>query len=224
MTQRVALVTGFEPYGGHGLNPAGEVVSLLDGATVGGALVVGRNFPVSFAALHQSIRQTIAEVDPAVVVALGLWPGEPVIRLERVGLNVADFEIPDNDGTVLIDEPVVDGGREAKLANWPVRRIEAALLAAQIPARVSNTAGTFLCNATLYGYLDALEECGSRAPCGFMHLPYTPGQAAAIIAEMRAARSTDKHRPDDIASMSLETLAEAVRVALEQCFAELGDV
>ncbi|MFQ5785610.1 MAG: pyroglutamyl-peptidase I [Alphaproteobacteria bacterium] len=214
MNRPVALVTGFEPYGGRGLNPAAEVVARVDGIEINGARVVGRKFPVSFVSLRQSIRQTLAEVTPAVVISLGLWPGEAMIRLERIGTNVADFEIPDNEGMVLADKELEAADDAGRFATLPLSRIRDALIEAGIPARLSSTAGTFLCNATLYTFLGAIEESGKSVRCGFIHLPYLPEQVAGLIAETRAERSIELHQRADIASMSLETMVEAVHVAL----------
>jgi pyroglutamyl-peptidase len=212
---RPALVTGFEPYGGRGRNPAGEIATRLDGSVVAGVRVVGRNLPVAFAALDEAVAATLAEVDPAVVISLGLCPGEPVIRLERVAINVADFEIPDNEGVVLVDRPLDAAGAAARFATLPLRRVQAALLQAGIPARLSSSAGTYLCNKALYRFLGAIEESGRVVPCGFIHLPYMPEQVAGMIAEMQAARSVERHRRPDVASMSPELMTEAVRIALE---------
>ena len=212
---RPALVTGFEPYGGRGRNPAGEVAARLDGSEIAGVRVVGRNLPVAFAALDEAVAATLAEVDPAVVISLGLCPGEPVIRLERVAINVADFEIPDNEGVVLVDRPLDAAGAAARFATLPLRRVQAALLQAGIPARLSSSAGTYLCNKALYRFLGAIEESGRVVPCGFIHLPYMPEQVAGMIAEMQAARSVQRHRRPDVASMSPELMTEAVRIALE---------
>ncbi|MGH6943222.1 MAG: hypothetical protein ACREH6_03245, partial [Geminicoccaceae bacterium] len=84
-----------------------------------------------------------------------------------------------------------------------------------IPARLSSSAGTYLCNKTLYRFLGAIEQSGKAVPCGFIHLPYLPEQVAGMIAEMHAARSIERHRRTEIASMSQETMVEAVRIALE---------
>ena len=102
-----ALVTSFEPYGGRGLNPAAEVANRLDGDEVRGAAVIGRSFPVSYESLRANVERAIAEVDPVLVIGFGPWPGQPMIRLERVALDVADFEIPDNDGIVLGDRAIL---------------------------------------------------------------------------------------------------------------------
>ena len=210
---RVALLTGFEPYGGRGVNPATEVVTRLDGVEVEGARVAGRVLPVSFGALRSRIHELLREVEPEVVVSLGLWPGEGTIRLERVALNLADFEIPDNAGALLRDDLVAAAGPTALAATLPLRAIERALLRAGIPARLSSTAGTFLCNATLYTFLHA-AAAGRGVPCGFVHLPYLPEQVAALLEELRKQQLLELHQRADLASMSLATMVEAVRIVL----------
>lgn len=213
MPGKVALVMGFEPYGGRGLNPSAEVAKRLDGHEVEGHRVAGRVLPVAFGPLRQRVAALVREVDPALVVSLGLWPGEPTIRLERVAVNVADFEIPDNDGAVLRDDVVEAGGPTAVLSGLPLRAIEAALLQAGIPARLSATAGTFLCNATMYS---VLRTGPGRAgvPCGFVHLPYLPEQVAALLGDLRTGAGVELHQRADLASMSLATMVEAARIVV----------
>jgi len=220
MARTRALITGFEPYGGRGLNPAAEVANRLDGEVLGGVDVVGRTFPVSYQSLRANVEQAIDEVDPALVIAFGLWPGQPMIRLERVALNLADFDIDDNDGLLLSDQPLVAGGATARLATLPLRAIERALLDAGIPVEVSNTAGTFLCNAVLYAALDVLEARGTAVPCGFIHLPYLPAQVAGLITEGKESRAIELQQRADIASMALETMVAAARIALDVALAE----
>jgi pyroglutamyl-peptidase len=169
---------------------------------------------VAFAALDEVVAATLAEVDPAVVVSLGLCPGEPVIRLERVAINLADFDIPDNEGEVLVDRPLDVAGAAARLATLPLRRIQEALLQAGIPSRLSNSAGTYLCNKALYGFLGAIEASGRAVTCGFIHLPYMPEQVAGMIAEAQVDRSIERSRRPDVPSMALERMVEAVRIAL----------
>jgi pyroglutamyl-peptidase len=218
---RPALITGFEPYGGRGRNPAGEVAARLDGSEVAGIRVVGRSLPVRFAALDEAVPALLAEIDPSVVISLGLCPGEAVIRLERIAINLADFEIPDNEGVVLIDRPLDAMSAAARFATLPLRSVQEALLQAGIPARLSSSAGTYICNKALYRFLGAIEQRGKDVRCGFMHLPYVPEQVAALIAEMQAARSIERHQRTDVPSMSLERMVEAVRIALEVTAREL---
>jgi pyroglutamyl-peptidase len=123
----------------------------MDGKTVASAQVIGRTLPVAYTSLRSEIEGLLAEIQPAVAISLGLWPGEPVIRIERIGVNVTDFEIPDNEGKLLVDEAIQADGLAARLSTLPIRKIEQALLDAGIPARISSTAGTFLCNACRCG-------------------------------------------------------------------------
>ncbi len=208
------LITGFEGYGGRGINPSQEIVRALDGTTIGGATVVGRVLPVEHAPLRRAVRDLVEELRPPGVICLGLWPGEPVIRLERLAVNLHDFEIPDNVGERLEGE-IVPGAVAARMATLPVGEIRDRLLAAGIPARLSSSAGNFLCNAVLYHVLTALEEVGHAVPCGFVHVPYLPRQVAELIAAEREAGRLELHQRADLASMSLDLMVEAVRVAVE---------
>ena len=219
MSQRAALVTGFEPYGARSVNPSMLVAGSLDGTEVASVPVVGRTLPVSIRRLRQRVDDILREVAPAVVVSLGLWPGEPMIRLERVAINVADFEIPDNEGEVLTDAPLDAAALPAIPSRLPLRAIERALLEAGIPARLSSTAGTFLCNATMYAFLQATEPVRPPVPCGFVHLPYLPEQVSALLARAKADRSLALHQRADLASMSLATMLEAVRIILAMALA-----
>jgi pyroglutamyl-peptidase len=209
-----ALVTGFEPYGGRDLNPANEVMRALDGSTEGGAEIVGRRLPVSYRKLPSRIAELLDEVQPDIAISLGLWPGEPVIRLERLGANVADFEIADNEGALLEDASIRDASVAAMMATLPLRRIEQDLLAKGIPARISATAGTFLCNATLFTLLAEAERRHWATRCGFIHLPYLPSQVAQLLVDHRRERRLELHQRADLASMHLSTMLEAVRTAI----------
>src|SRR5260370_30889225 len=152
---RRALVTGFMPYGGRGVNRAAEIAAALDGTTLADTPVVSRLLPVSFAKIAGMAETLLGDVNPCIVIGLGLWPGESLIRVERAALNAADFEIPDNDGYVAADEPVLDNGAAAKLATVPVPARPDAPLDAADPPRISNTAGAYSCNACLYTSLAA---------------------------------------------------------------------
>lgn len=212
---RPALITGFMPYAGRGVNPAAEIARALDGKTIDGTSVVARLLPVSLAEIASLAETLIRELNPCVVISVGLWPGEPVIRVERVGLNVADFEIADNVGHIAVDAPVLGGGVVGKLATVPVRAIERALLDAEIPARISSTAGTFLCNACLYSFLTAAENASEPVNVGFVHVPYLPSQVAEIQRSLRQDAILESHQRADLASMDLATGIRALRISLE---------
>ena len=211
MNARPALVTGFVPYGGRRSNPAADIATALDGTTIAGVPVVGRPLPVSLAEIGSRIADLLAELRPRVVVSVGLSPGEAVIRIERVGLNLADFGMADNAGDVAVDEPLLGNGAAARWTTLPIRKIETALLEARIPARISNTAGTFLCNACLYTFLSFAEDAREPIACGFIHVPYMPEQ----VAETLEMAKRGGHQVDVPASMALDMSTRAVAIAVE---------
>jgi pyroglutamyl-peptidase len=215
MARQCALVTGFEPYGARGLNPASEVARALTGRQLGGLQIETRLLPVSYSRLKNQVDAILDALDPLVVISLGLWPGEALIRIERFGVNLADFEIPDNDGALQVDQPIDGNGAAALAATLPVRAIETKMLEAGIPARLSNTAGTFLCNACLFTVLNALQARNRKTLCGFIHLPYMPQQVAALLADHRSEGKLELHQRADVASMDLATSIKAVEIALE---------
>jgi pyroglutamyl-peptidase len=208
------LLTGFESYGGRSINPSEQVVKRIAGAEIGGVRVIGHTLPVSYAELGTRIAALIEEVRPRAVICLGLWPGTPMLRLERIAVNIADFEIPDNVG-LMTRGPVVEGGAPAYLSTLPIHAIHDRLLDAGIPARLSGSAGTFLCNALMYHALRSCAEHTLRSPCGFMHLPYLPEQVSALLLQMREGAKVELHQRADLASMALSTQVEGVRVAIE---------
>jgi pyroglutamyl-peptidase len=207
--KRAALVTGFEPYGGYTLNPSAEIARRLDGARIAGVPIVGRILPVALAELDAALAAALREVDPVAVVLLGLAPGEAALRLERVALNLADFTIADNVGARVADRPLDKSAGPATWSRLPLRAIQARLLAMGIPARLSETAGTYLCNASLHR---ALQTVPRRVPCGFIHLPLLPAQVAETIERSPATAIP--------ASMAFPIQRRAVEIALEVTFAE----
>lgn len=208
------MMTGFAGYGGRGRNPSGEVASALDGRTIGDVKIVGRWLPVSYNKLRQGLTALMEDVKPDIVISLGLWPGESVIRLERIGINVADFEIPDNEGTFLTDTPLSSNGNLAVMSTLPVRQIRSALLAAGIPSRISTTAGTFLCNATLYTTVTHAETMRKPPLTGFIHVPYLPEQVAELLNAVDSERRLELHQRADMASMDLSTMLRAIEIAV----------
>lgn len=207
------LLTGFQSYGGRAVNPADEVVNALDGGEIARCRVTGRTLPVNYAELAPRIARLISETAPRAVICLGLWPGEPMIRMERIATNIADFEIADNAGVVERGVLAKDGPA-AYPATLPLYAIQDRLLEAGIPARLSGSAGTFLCNALMY---HALRTCAGRDPapaCGFIHLPYLPRQVSGIVRDTREEGRFELHQRGDLASMALETMVEAIRLAI----------
>jgi pyroglutamyl-peptidase len=208
------LLTGFESYGGRAINPAEQVVRRLAGSEIAGTRIEGHTLPVEYAELGPRIARLIEDLRPRAVICLGLWPGTPLLRLERVAVNVADFEIPDNVG-LMTRGPVVEGGADAHLSTLPIHAIHDRLLGAGIPACLSGGAGTFLCNALMYHALRACAERALEIPCGFIHVPYLPEQVSVLLLQMRTCAKVELHQRADLASMALDTQLEAVRLAIE---------
>jgi pyroglutamyl-peptidase len=203
------LLTGFEPYGGLPSNPAAQTIEALDGNVIAGFCIAGRPLPVSLERIEAALAAAIEEIQPAAIISLGLAPGEAVIRIERVGLNLADYALADNDGAKTTDWSLA-AGAAARWSTLPIRRIEQALLAAGTPARLSETAGTYLCNACLYLALSFVEKRGLDIPCGFIHLPMTPELAAHTLTN-GSASAFDRVTP---ASMELARIITAIRIAV----------
>ncbi len=196
------LLTGFEPFGGENVNPSMQAVQALAAAAPPGVALATAILPVSAAKTGPALRAAIALHRPAIVIATGEAGGRTEVTVERVGININDFRIPDNDGAQPIDLPVVPGGPAAYFATIPVRLIVEALRQAGIPASISNSAGAHLCNHTLYllGHLAATEYAGMR--CGFIHLPGLPEQAVRHPGQPSMSTAT-----------ATAALAIAVRVA-----------
>lgn len=209
-----ALVTGFEPYGGRGLNPAAEIARAIDGSRLDGLQIRGICLPVSLASAPDTLVERIKEWQPDITLCLGLWPGEPMIRLERVALNRADFEIPDGTGRLARDEALETGGPDGLCATIPLHDALEALWRQGIPARLSGTAGTYLCNATMYRALRHAQIHRPNMRAGFVHLPYLPAQVAALLTELRDAQSMELHQRADLASMDFQTMLTAVNTIL----------
>jgi pyroglutamyl-peptidase len=192
------LVTGFEPFGGEKVNPSMQAVLALAADPPPGIVLCNEILPVSLRRMPPALRAAVARHRPDVVIATGQAGGRAEVSVERIGINVDDFRIPDNDGAQPADEPVIAGGPAAYFATIPVPAVVAALRQADVPASVSNTAGTHLCNHALYllGHLAATGYPAMRS--GFLHLPFLPEQVvchpgqpsmavATAVAALRAA-------------------------------------
>jgi len=209
-----ALVAGFEPYGGFGRNPAAEIALALDGASIAGHKVIGRVLPVAYRGLAERLETLVDDVQPSLVIVLGLAPGESLIRLERFGLNIADFEIADNEGLRLDDALIAANGATALRASLPLRAIARALLENGIPVCLSSTAGSYLCNAALYHLMRILESRSPSSLGGFIHLPYIPEQVASMLADGHGNPRLALHQRADLASMDLPLQIKAISIAI----------
>lgn len=205
------VVTGYEPFGEFDHNPSAAVAERVDGTTIAGEPVVGRVLPVAFDGIRAKLTALLDDHDPAVLVATGLAGGTPGVRVERVGVDVADaVTTPDNQGRDPENERIADGPA-AYFATLPTTGIVERLLDAGVPARLSNTAGTHLCNDALYTARHLVESEGYRARVGFVHLPFAPVGAVARARENGAARGGSVP-----ASLPLDVQERAIRLAVEE--------
>ncbi len=171
------LLTGFEPFGGQDRNPSALVAQALHGEVVAGHRVEAAVLPTAFGAALERLDALLAQHRPALVVACGQAGGRAAIGLERVAINLEDAPLADNAGARPVDRPVVPGGPAAYFATLPVKAVREALHAAGLPAEVSHSAGTFVCNHVFYGLMHRLAQpAWADVRGGFVHLPWLPGQ------------------------------------------------
>jgi pyroglutamyl-peptidase len=196
--KQAILLTGFEPFGGEAVNPSWEVARALHGEWIAGAQVHAVQLPCVFHQALGALQAAIRETQPRLVLALGQAGGRSDLSIERVAINVDDARIADNAGAQPVDTPVVANGPAAYFSTLPIKAMVAGLRAAGLPASVSQTAGTYVCNHVFYGLQHQLAGSGVRS--GFMHIPYLPAQAARLPGQP---------------SLPLATLLDGTRLALE---------
>jgi pyroglutamyl-peptidase len=173
------LFTGYEPFGEHETNPSARLAHDVDGLNFESATVVGRELPVAFDDALPLLVDAIDEHAPDVVLSTGLMPEREVISVERVGINVRDYDgVPDNDDRTPVDVPVDADGPDAYFSTLPIRDLVAASNEVGVPARVSNTAGTHLCNNILYATRHHVETNDLDIESGFVHVPFSHAQVA----------------------------------------------
>lgn len=178
----LVLVTGFEPFGGSPVNPTMRIAELLRDTPCPGATLAFAILPVVTGTADGSAWSTLLPLierhRPAAVVSLGESAKAERINLERVALNLRDARIADNSGTQLRDLPVVEGAPDAYFATLPVRAMLDACASAGVEAELSLSAGTFLCNETMFRALHLSATRRTPRLAGFIHVPQLPEQAA----------------------------------------------
>lgn len=206
------LLTGFEPFGGEAQNASWEVAQRLDGIQVGRVRVQSAQLPCRFGECQRALAAWIAQIQPVAVLALGQAASRHELSIERVAINVDDARIADNAGSQPIDSAVIEGAPAAYFSTLPIKRIVAALQAAGLPAAVSQTAGTFVCNHLFFALQDQLA--GQGVPSGFLHLPALPATFLATEASALDASKPTEPSARRLA-LSLEQMVAGVRIALE---------
>ena len=193
------LITGFERFNQSPVNPSEQLVQAISSYDIPGAEITGATLPVDSNTAPPALTRLLEETNFDAVICLGEARGRTAISLERVGINLLDFRIPDNAGNSIIDQLVIPGGPDAYFTTLPVRKLMEAVQQAGIPAELSLSAGSYLCNQITYTLLHTLKKAGRSIPAGFIHLPSLPEQ---IIDKARTP------------SMSLNTMQQALEIIL----------
>lgn len=201
------LVTAFDPFGKEKINPALEAVKLLP-ETIGEHTITKLEIPTVFNESVEAIKQQLKIETYDAVLAIGQAGGRFDLTPERVGINVDDARIADNKGNQPIDEVIQEDGAPAYFSNMPVKRLTQAIKDAGVPASLSNTAGTFVCNHVLYqlGYLHATTF--PYIQFGFIHVPFIPEQVT--------------NKPNT-PSMALDTIVKGLEAAISELSADNRD-
>lgn len=164
------LLTGFEPFMKFTVNPTMKIVEDLNGETIGGYEVIGKIMSVDFNSSGKQLLAHIEEIQPDVVISLGLAGGRYKITPERIAINFKDGDA-DNEGNIPIDEVIVENSEPAYLSTLPIRAMVNKLQEKGFPAEVSNTAGTYLCNNVMYEGLHYAKKQKRTILAGFIHIP-----------------------------------------------------
>ncbi|SCY76460.1 pyroglutamyl-peptidase I [Alkaliphilus peptidifermentans] len=194
------LVTGFDPFGGEKVNPAYEAVKLLPNKIAGGD-IIKIEIPTVFSKSTIAVEEAINKYEPDVVLSVGQAGGRSNITVEKVAINLAEARIPDNDGEQPMDEKLQQDGETAYFATIPVKAMVKNIRKHGIPANISYTAGTYVCNSIMYNTLYMTHKKYPNIRVGFIHVPFSIEQAVG--------------KPDGTACMSVETIAKALEFAVE---------
>lgn len=171
------LVTAFEPFGEDQKNSAQETLKLLPDS-ICGARIIKKTLPVVFGSSIEILHKAIRLDQPDAVLCLGQAGGRSALTPERVAINLNDARIPDNEGRQPVDELIFRDGPDAYFSTLPIRRMASAICQEGVPAEISNSAGTYVCNQIMYGLLYYIAHEFPAVRGGFLHLPYYSDQAA----------------------------------------------
>jgi pyroglutamyl-peptidase len=187
------LLTGFEPFGKATSNPSGEIVKQIRGDSIVTAVL-----PVAYTQSAERLLALIAEHNPDVVICLGQAEGRTQITPEKVAINLNDAPLADNEGVVRNDEKIIEGGPDAYFSTLPVKETVEAIKAKGIPANISLSAGSFLCNHVFY--VTQNKFAGTNVRSGFVHVPLMDSQAPEFPG---------------LPTMPLDQMVRAVKAILE---------
>ncbi|MCD6513342.1 MAG: pyroglutamyl-peptidase I [Candidatus Odinarchaeota archaeon] len=170
------LLTGFEKFGKEKMNPSWDAIKDLDGAVISNVRIFCRQLPVSFKRALTIVKELLGSIRPRFYIAFGLAGGRNTVTVERVAINIMDSTKPDNDNYTPKDETIFEDGPAAYFATVPIKDIIKVLREKGIPAIISNSAGTYVCNTVFYSGLYYANKLGLETKVGFIHLPYDTSQ------------------------------------------------
>ena len=196
------LLTGFDPFGSDKINPSLELIKEFTGKEIAGTKIVTSKLPVVFGKAIDEFKKIVKETKPILILSLGQAGKRDAISIEKVGINLSDARIADNEGNKPLDEPIILEGPAAYFTTINVRKTYEKIKEAGIPVQISYSAGTYVCNNLTYGALHFLhtENLAETIKYGFIHIPYLPSQAA--------------EKPMPPPSMSLELIKRAIEIAI----------
>lgn len=203
------LVTAFDPFGGEKVNPAALAVSLLK-ENIAGASIIKLTVPTIFNKSIATVYEEINKENPDVVICVGQAGGRSHITVEKVALNLNDARIPDNEGNQPIDTTIFADGETAYFSTLPIKAMVSYMKENGVPATVSYTAGTFVCNHLMYGTLYHIHNSFSHIRGGFIHVPYIPEQVSS--------------RNDDMPSMSIDMIVLGLELAITATVENYEDI
>ncbi len=202
------LITGFTPFGGEDINPAYEAIKGLED-NINGAQIIKKEISTVFYKSIEELDTIIGQENPIIVICVGQAGGRFDITPERVAINIDDARIKDNEGNQLIDKKIYDNGENAYFSTLPIKAMVQKIREAGIPASISNTAGTFVCNHLMYGLLYLIHNKYPNIRGGFIHVPYSTEQVVF---------------KGNVPSMSIEDITKGLNAAIEAALQYKEDI
>lgn len=194
------LITGFEPFGGETINPSYEAIKLIDSRILN-CEIERLELPVAFYDSSRLLIETIHEYRPDLIIMVGQAGGRKEISVERIAVNLDDTQTPDNKGVAPLDDPIAVFGPNAYFSSLPCKQIVDALRVKHIPASLSYSAGTYVCNHLFYSVMHDLEQTTQKEiKAGFIHVPYETSQTI--------------HKPH-LFSLDLKVIKEALEIIID---------
>jgi pyroglutamyl-peptidase len=200
------LLTAFEPFDGRAINASQEIARAIQGKAFDGAQTELLYLPVERFSSTRILLEAIESSKPDVILLLGEAKGRTAVTPERVAINIDDYPIPDNGGNQPREETIIDGGPAAYFSTLPIVAIRDALNGKDVPAAISNSAGTYLCNRVFYCVMDHLSESGSKTRAGFVHIP--------LLAENRPVDA------ESWPSLPRDTVLKGIETVVVTCIQE----